>query len=109
MGSTTLPDLRGEFIRGWDHGRGVDGGRGLRTWQKDAMNIDGSVTFAGATKYWVVNYATGSFKLSNAGRSGIKNRIESGSAKQNQRLEISDGDENRPRNISLMYIMRVLP
>jgi microcystin-dependent protein len=28
-GSTTfaLPDLRGEFIRGWDNGRGVDAGR----------------------------------------------------------------------------------
>ncbi|WP_227105776.1 tail fiber protein [Chromobacterium rhizoryzae] len=30
-GSTTfnLPDLRGEFIRGWDDGRGVDSGRAL--------------------------------------------------------------------------------
>lgn len=28
-GSTTfnLPDLRGEFIRGWDNGRGIDSGR----------------------------------------------------------------------------------
>ncbi|EGI3975920.1 tail fiber protein [Escherichia coli] len=24
-----LPDLRGEFIRGWDDGRGIDGGRSL--------------------------------------------------------------------------------
>ncbi|EZD12222.1 phage tail protein, partial [Escherichia coli] len=28
-----LPDLRGEFIRGWDDGRGVDNGRGLLTLQ----------------------------------------------------------------------------
>jgi len=30
-GSTTfdLPDLRGEFLRGWDNGRGVDSGRVL--------------------------------------------------------------------------------
>lgn len=27
--SGNLPDLRGEFIRGWDDGRGVDSGRGL--------------------------------------------------------------------------------
>ncbi|GAA4451730.1 hypothetical protein GCM10023092_09600 [Rurimicrobium arvi] len=36
-GSTTfnLPDLRGEFIRGWDHGRGVElGSRPLGSWQK---------------------------------------------------------------------------
>ncbi|SUF00536.1 gp19 [Salmonella enterica] len=28
-----LPDLRGEFIRGWDDGRGVDAGRALLNWQ----------------------------------------------------------------------------
>lgn len=34
-GSTTfsLPDLRGEFIRGWDNGRGVDVGRALASLQ----------------------------------------------------------------------------
>ena len=29
-----LPDLRGEFIRGWDHGRGVDNGRTIGSKQK---------------------------------------------------------------------------
>ncbi|MDI0802618.1 tail fiber protein, partial [Escherichia coli] len=29
-----LPDLRGEFIRGWDDGRGVDSGRTLLTNQE---------------------------------------------------------------------------
>lgn len=45
-GSTTfnLPDLRGEFIRGWDHGRGVDSGRAIATYQADALqNITGGV------------------------------------------------------------------
>ena len=34
-GSSTfnLPDLRGEFIRGFDHGKGVDSGRGIATFQ----------------------------------------------------------------------------
>jgi phage-related tail fiber protein len=31
--SATLPDLRGEFVRGWDHGRGVDAGRSLLSTQ----------------------------------------------------------------------------
>ena len=37
-GSTTfnLPDLRGEFVRGWDNGAGVDSGRALGTNQADA-------------------------------------------------------------------------
>jgi len=29
----TLPDMRGEFVRGWDHSRGVDSGRGVLTAQ----------------------------------------------------------------------------
>jgi microcystin-dependent protein len=38
-GSTTfnLPDLRGEFIRGLDDGRGVDAGRGLGSKQKGSL------------------------------------------------------------------------
>ncbi|MEH6566916.1 MAG: phage tail protein, partial [Halopseudomonas sp.] len=31
-----LPDLRGEFIRGWDDGKGVDVGRALGSWQNGA-------------------------------------------------------------------------
>ncbi|QCO07546.1 phage tail protein [Azospirillum argentinense] len=36
-GSTTfkLPDLRGEFVRGWDDGRGVDSGRAIGSAQGD--------------------------------------------------------------------------
>lgn len=38
-GSTTfrVPDLRGEFIRGWDNGRGVDVGRGMGSSQADML------------------------------------------------------------------------
>ncbi|EOW3060375.1 phage tail protein [Escherichia coli] len=32
-----LPDLRGEFIRGWDDGRGVDTGRALLSLQDDSF------------------------------------------------------------------------
>lgn len=33
-GSGGTPDLRGEFIRGWDITRGIDGGRQLGSWQE---------------------------------------------------------------------------
>ncbi|SLM62619.1 phage tail protein [Dickeya aquatica] len=39
--SGVLPDLRGEFIRGWDDGRGVDMGRGLMSAQGDAIQNHG--------------------------------------------------------------------
>ena len=34
---SNVPDLRGEFIRGWDHGRGIDIGRNFGTWQQDSL------------------------------------------------------------------------
>jgi phage-related tail fiber protein len=33
-----IPDLRGEFIRGWDNGRGVDAGRALGSNQSGSLN-----------------------------------------------------------------------
>lgn len=42
-GETTfkLPDLRGEFIRGWDDGRGVDGGREIGELQLGSLQSHG--------------------------------------------------------------------
>ncbi|HFD0424989.1 TPA: phage tail protein, partial [Escherichia coli] len=40
-----LPDLRGEFIRGWDDGRGIDTGRALLSIQSDEVRKL-------ALKYW---------------------------------------------------------
>lgn len=36
-GHFRLPESRGEFLRGWDHGRGVDAGRSLGSFQLDAL------------------------------------------------------------------------
>ncbi len=47
-GSTTfnVPDLRGEFVRGWDDARGIDSGRTFGSWQ-DGQNV--SHTHSGTT------------------------------------------------------------
>jgi len=50
----TLPDFRGEFLRGYDDGRGVDSGRGIGTSQistqilvdNDQLNVLGSLDLA---------------------------------------------------------------
>lgn len=40
-----LPESRGEFLRGWDHGRGVDAGRELGTAQKGSLQtVDSTIT-----------------------------------------------------------------
>jgi microcystin-dependent protein len=38
-GSTTfaIPDMRGVFPRGWDHGRGLDSGRAFGSYQEDTV------------------------------------------------------------------------
>lgn len=44
-GNFRLPETRGEFLRGWDHGRGVDAGREVGSSQLDALqNITGTLT-----------------------------------------------------------------
>lgn len=45
-GSTfRIPDARGEFLRAWDDGRGIDAGRALGSWQKgSAISVDGTGT-----------------------------------------------------------------
>ncbi len=44
-GNFRLPESRGEFLRGWDHGRGVDAGRAVGSYQKGSLvmmdNISG--------------------------------------------------------------------
>lgn len=32
-----MPESRGEFLRGWDHGRGADPGRAVGSWQKGTI------------------------------------------------------------------------
>ena len=101
IGSNT-PDLRGEFIRGWDNGRGVDTGRTLGSTQDDA--------FQG--HYHKSNGYTntaGSNVIPRAGTGGDPNGIDSFA-----QTTVTDGtngtprtsSETRPRNVSLMYCIK---
>ncbi|MGY0790977.1 phage tail protein [Azospirillum argentinense] len=38
VGNFRLPELRGEFVRSWDDGRGIDSGRALGSWQGDNVH-----------------------------------------------------------------------
>ncbi|EQB6451669.1 phage tail protein [Salmonella enterica subsp. enterica serovar 4,[5],12:i:-] len=102
-----LPDLRGEFIRGWDDGRGVDAGRGI-------LSIQGGLTGSHYhnIRSWdawdntvlVPNDRGGDSLLStdNAVREGAIN----GKFSSQYRTESSGGNETRPRNIAFNYIVR---
>ena len=111
-----LPDLRGEFIRGWDDGRGIDAGREILSAQGDAIrNITG--TFGnGQTEVNAAisfNAASGVFVSQSALRNTIGNTTIIPNTPNNPHLVNFDASrvvptasENRPRNIAFNYIVR---
>lgn len=105
--SGVLPDLRGEFIRGLDSGRSVDPGRGVLTSQGDAMrNFTG--TFKGSAGRYDQDYVTGVFKLENtdAQGAGFNGFREMGKVSMNPSRQVPTAEENRPRNIAFLYIVK---
>lgn len=111
-GSTTfaLPDLRGEFVRGWDHGRGVDAGRSLGSAQGDAIrNITGEATRTGT--YGLLGTdagnVTGCFELGTATSGIVGNGSGAGRwLAFDASNVVPTADENRPRNVALMHIIK---
>ncbi|ENI6456371.1 phage tail protein [Salmonella enterica subsp. enterica serovar Bredeney] len=102
-----LPDLRGEFIRGWDDGRGVDAGRGILSmqgWLTGSHYHNIRSWDAWDNTVLVPNDKRGDSLLStdNAVRQGAIN----GRFTSQYRTESSEGNESRPRNIAFNYIVR---
>ncbi len=102
-----LPDYRGEFLRGWDHERGIDQNRDMGSRQGDTIrNITGGFAAAGAVSWQAAN---GPFKLagSNAGMaiSGTS-QIYGTIMDFNSSLVVPTANENRPRNITVMYCIK---
>ena len=108
-----LPDLRGEFPRFWDDGRGVDAGRALGTLQLDAIQRHNHYlgTSSGENlnnglpgiddKYWQMNGgnyapATGHIAITHDTGTDAYGRVGGRFA-----------GETRPRNIALLACIRI--
>lgn len=88
---TNIPDLRGEFPRGWDNGRGVDSGRVLLSAQAQAIQTHThSYTLTAPTS---TSFAGGN----STGLVPTQSSSTTGSA---------GGTETRPRNVALMFIVK---
>jgi len=90
-GSTTfnLPDLRGEFVRGWDDGRGIDAGRVFGDLQLDEFkshnhSINALASGSGLQGVWGIN----------------------GSVQTGYQLTAEGGAETRPRNLAFLALIK---
>ncbi|HGY5111735.1 TPA: phage tail protein [Citrobacter braakii] len=120
--SGILPDLRGEFIRGWDDGRGINTGRALLSSEADMnkshghlfeSSIDGGTTWGNANQYIDFNAGNSVSHTPNnifvqvfraqIGGAGYGWEGVNSSGVRNQ---LSGGNESRPRNIAFNYIVR---
>ncbi|HAW2157958.1 phage tail protein [Escherichia coli] len=117
-----LPDLRGEFIRGWDDGRGIDTGRALLNWQPHTI-LDhahymelwtGDGLAAGSAREGVnpgilATYGDGGIVKTDEPGLKVPSSLRALSSRSVKRYgEISEnvGTETRPRNIAFNYIVR---
>lgn len=112
--SGTLPDMRGEFIRGLDNGRGVDAGRGLLSNQGDAIrnitgefsdfmyqdeqSLSGTLTATGAI------YRDLNIRDISATATASKILPQGDKIKFDASRVVPTANENRPRNIAYHYI-----
>ncbi|AIA72763.1 putative bacteriophage tail fiber protein [Pectobacterium atrosepticum SCRI1043] len=108
-----LPDLRGEFMRGWDDGRGVDSGRALLSAQSDAIrNIVGEIWTSAANQQFLGEAlsSSGVFELLYEFAVGAIPDAPGTSCPTSMRFDASrtvpTANENRPRNIAFNYIVR---
>ncbi|MCW0920069.1 phage tail protein [Pseudomonas sp. RG1] len=104
VGNFRLPEARGEFLRGWDHGREVDAGREIGSSQGDEIKAHShSALFANGavgsgTVLGIVNSA--------AGDRGGSGAAYAGSGGGQSYISSSGGSETRPRNIAVMWCIK---
>lgn len=104
VGNFRLPEARGEFLRGWDHGRGVDAGRAVGGYQLDALqNIAG--TFDGNVD---IKTATGVFGTANPSGAitGTANSTGFHSVFFDASKVARTSTETRPRNFAVMWCIK---
>ncbi|NIZ01222.1 tail fiber protein [Thalassospira lucentensis] len=90
-----LPDLRGEFVRGFDDGRGVDEGRVFGSTQSDEISSHdhGFADQLGAATYSSDGYIV-------AGGPPINQLLT------NSVTDAFGGSETRPRNVAMTYAIK---
>jgi hypothetical protein len=89
-----LPESRGEFLRGWDHGRGVDVGRAI-----------GSVQAQSIQKHDHAMWSGGNYGSTTPSGGGAAAAWVSG-ATTDMRTGNTGTEETRPRNVAVMWCIK---
>ena len=103
-GSTTflLPDLRGEFMRGWDDTRGIDSGRSFGSAQGDAIrNITGKLK--AGKPFGASGVFTG---VGGQPGGGDGNQVSGAEYTFDASTVVPTASENRPRNVALLACIK---
>ena len=103
--SFLLPDLRGEFLRGWDNGRGVDSGRTFASAQDDAFqghNFDSS----GGAISGVLGSGGLQMNDTNSGPIAVRARAIDQIITDGVNGTPRTASETRSRNISILFCIR---
>jgi phage-related tail fiber protein len=111
-GSTTfnVPDLRGEFARGWDDGRGIDTGRTFGSAQASAnLAHTHGITDPGHLHTW--NFYQGGWNSGTSGNTCVANNLgtvdrNTSTASTGITINNSGDTEARPRNIALLACIK---
>lgn len=116
-GNPLLPDLRGEFVRGWDHGAGVDPDAASRTDRGDGTDGDNIGTkqadefdeHGHPARYTTSGGETvqgsGGIALRTGGSNFAAYTGTLGDTAGEQ-ISGSGGNETRPRNVNVMWIIK---
>ncbi|ELQ3566559.1 phage tail protein [Salmonella enterica] len=103
-----LPEMRGEFLRVWDDGRGVDSGRALLSAQGDAIrNITGIINDvhagANAGASGAITWTRDGYRENDAINTGT---WAYGHFSLDASTKVPTASENRPRNIAFNFLVR---
>ena len=107
-----LPDLRGEFIRGFDNGRGVDAGRDFGSQQADSLRAHRHFILSAVYDFSTISgsdvTATNQVRYASRGNGrdwAYFTHATNVDATVGRSSE-TGGAETRPRNIALMYCIK---
>jgi len=104
-GNFRLPESRGEFLRGWDHGRGVDAGRAIGSYQLDALqNIVGNV--GGVRNDSASITPSGPFTVVSEAGNFTNGGARLTSVAFDTSKVVRTASETRPRNLAVMWCIK---